>query len=440
MVCGEWNDEDWDTLIDPIQTGKCILMLGPDAAGEETGGRFTPLTEILANNLAVTSQIKEMAETLKVPIDTSNLAQVSLYYEMMTKRRVRPKVEEFYRARQTQTSPFHETLAGLPFHLTITSTPDNMFFNALKANQNPVKNPTKEHYDFSGNRKDFLTGGTGTANEPLVFYLYGAIENPSSLVLTENDFLDFLVKIASGNPPLPSNILSELRDREKSFLFLGFGFRHWYLRILLHILQVEPKKYSSFALERFDVDRLRNTIYFFSESDYKITICNGDLSSFAKGLRDRYDKVSPLTPSRPQLRDAPTVFICHASEDKEYAAGLYRQMEAKGFKPWLDKENLRGGVLWDNQIQRVIKEIDYFIVLNSKALLEKDVGYVNKEIAFAQERQPEFRERIFIVPVQIDNSPLLKMFEPFQAIDLRDPSQAEKLFNVIWRDHQIRKR
>jgi hypothetical protein len=150
--------------------------------------------------------------------------------------------------------------------------------------------------------------------------------------------------------------------------------------------------------------------------------------------------VSPLTPSKPQLRDAPTVFICHASEDKEYAAGLYRQMEAKGLKPWLDKENLRGGVLWDNQIQRAIREIDYFIVLNSKALLEKDVGYVNKEIAIAQERQPEFRERIFIIPVQIDNSPLLRMFEPFQAIDLRDPSQAEKLFNVIWRDHQIRKR
>lgn len=437
MIGGEWNDEDWDTLIDPIQTGKCILMLGPDAAGEEIGGRFTPLTEILANNLAANSQIKEMAESLKVPIDTSNLAQVSLYYEMMTKRRVRPKVEEFYKARQNQTSQFHENLAALPFHLAITSTPDDMFCNALSKAD---KRPMKAHYDFSGDRNDLITGGTGTANAPLVFYLYGTIENPNSLVLTENDFLDFLVKIASGNPPLPSNILSELRDREKSFLFLGFGFRHWYLRILLHILQVESKKYSSFALEQFDVDRFRDTIYFFSESDYKIQICNAELIGFTKELRNRYAKMSPVTLSKPQLRDAPTVFICHASEDKEYAARLYGQMETKGFKPWLDKENLRGGVLWDNQIQRTIKEIDYFVVLNSKALSEKDIGYVNKEITFALERQPEFRERIFIIPVRIDDSPLLKMFEPFQVIDLRDPNQTDKLFNTISRDHQIRKR
>ena len=437
MICGEWNDEDWDTLIDPIHTGKCILMLGPDAAGEESDRRFKPLTEILANNLAETSQIKEVAESLKVSIDASNLSQVSLYYEMRTKRRVRPKVEEFYRARQNQTSQFHENLAALPFHLAITSTPDDMFYNALrKAN----KNPMRAHYDFSGNKKDFITGGTGTAHEPLVFYLYGTIENPNSLVLTENDFLDFLVKIASGNPPLPSNILSELRDKEKSFLFLGFGFRHWYLRILLHILQVEPKKYSSFALEKFDVNQLRNTIYFFSESDYKIQICNTELISFTKELRGRYERMSPVPPPKPQLRDAPTIFICHASEDKGYAAKLYKQLEGGGFKPWLDKENLRGGDLWDSQIQKTIDEIDYFIVLHSKALVEKDIGYVNKEIKIALNRQLLFRRARFIIPVQIDNSPLLEEFKPFHTIDLREESQIEELLTAITRDQQIRKR
>jgi hypothetical protein len=66
MGCGEWNDEDWDTLIDSIQTGKCILMLGPGAAGEEIRGRFMPLTEILANKLAETSQIKEVIESFMV--------------------------------------------------------------------------------------------------------------------------------------------------------------------------------------------------------------------------------------------------------------------------------------------------------------------------------------------------------------------------------------
>ena len=436
MKCGEWNNEDWDALIDPIQTDKCILMLGPGAAGEEAGGRFMPLTEILANELAETSQIKEMTESLRVSIDTSNLAQVSLYYEMKTKKRVRPKVEDFYRARQNQTSPFHENLAGLPFHLAITSTPDDMFYNAVKKVN---KHPVKAHYDFKGDKKDLITVGTPSA--PLVFYLYGTIEKPNSLVLTENDFLDFLVNIASGNPPLPQNLLSELRDKEKSFLFLGFGFRRWYLRILLHILKVESKKYSSFALEKFDVNQLRDTIYFFSESDYKIHICNAELIGFTKELKDRYERISPATVPKPQLRDAPTIFICHASEDKEYAANLYKLLEGEGFKPWLDKENLRGGILWDNEIQKTIGEIDYFIVLQSKALVEKNIGYVNKEINLALDRQLEFRPGTnFIIPVQIDDSPPLDNFKRFHIIDLRDKEQIEKLFTAITRDQQIRRR
>ncbi|MEN6319073.1 MAG: toll/interleukin-1 receptor domain-containing protein [Syntrophaceae bacterium] len=437
MPCFEWNDDDWSELIDQIQTGRCILMLGPDAAGEEVDGGYQPLAEILANELAEKSEIKKLAESLKISIDTSNLAQVSLYYEMKTKRRVRPKVEEFYKDRQNQSSPFHENLAALPFYLAITSTPDDMFYNALI---NTPKKPVKAHYDFRGNKNDLIAGGTGAAGEPLVFYLYGTIENPNSLVLTENDLLDFLMKIASGNPPLPINILSELRDKEKSFLFLGFGFRHWYLRILLHILQVESKKYASFALEQFDVDRLKNTIYYFSESEYKIQICNAELCSFAEELRHRYERISPVESPKPQFRDASTVFICHTSEDKEYAEKLYTEMKARGFKPWLDKENLRGGVLWNNEIQKTINEIDYFIVLQSEALAKKNIGYVNREIQFALNRQLDFRGLCFIIPVQIDSSPLIEELKHVQSIDLRDPGQIDKLFTLISRDQQIRRR
>lgn len=434
MRRGYWDDEDWDGLIDPIRTGKCILMLGPDAAGEEIDSHFKPFTEILANNLAKSSDINGVAKSSGISIDTSNLAQVSLFYEMKTKKRVRPKVEAFYLKRQENTSRFHENLAALPFQLTVTSTPDDMFYNALK---NANKNPIKALYDFSGNKNDFITGGTGTADKPLVFYLYGAIENPNSLVLTENDFLDFLVKIASDNPPLPSNILSELRDKEKSFLFLGFGFRYWYLRILLHILQIESRKYSSFALEQFDVNQLKNTIYYFSESEYKIQICNFELTKFAEELRSRYERISPAPPSKQNLRYAPTVFISYASEDKAYAEKLYAEIESRGFRPWLDKENLRGGVQWDNQIEKMISEVDYFIVLQSEALVRKEEGYVNKEINLALDRQLYFRRGGFIIPVLIDNSELLDEFKKIHVIDLRD-GQIEKLSTAITRDQQIR--
>ncbi|HAO20607.1 MAG TPA: hypothetical protein DCQ37_09125, partial [Desulfobacteraceae bacterium] len=73
---------------------------------------------------------------------------------------------------------------------------------------------------------------------------------PESLVMTENDLLDFLVSVISKAPGLPASITSELNSTDKNFLFLGFGFKHWYLRILLHVLAGNShKKSRSFALE-----------------------------------------------------------------------------------------------------------------------------------------------------------------------------------------------
>lgn len=441
MLCDKWDEEDWDTLIDPIQTGNCILMLGPDVAAELFDGAYKPLTEILANNLADIGQINEMAESEKIPIDTSNLAQMSLYYEIKTRRRARPKVEEFYRSKQGLTSPIHENLATLPFHLIITSTPDNMFYNAVK--KIPTKNPLKAHYNFSGKKQELVIDGkTGSETEPLIFYLYGVIEDHNSLVLTENDFLNFLVKIASGNPPIPMNILSELRNKENSFLFLGFGFRHWYLRILLHILQIESKKYSSFALEQFYFEKLkRDTVYFFIESDYRIRICNANLISFSSELKKRYDNKILFSPKEKlQVRDAPSIFICHAEEDKSFAIKLYKELEEKGFKPWLDKEDLNGGVSWNEKIIRTLNKIDYVIIIASESLRKKNIGYVNKEITLALDRQTQFRNLTFIIPVLIDNSPVLEELNHLQVIDFKISDGIEKLCNTIKRDQQLRKR
>lgn len=442
MKYGEWNDEDWSTLIYTIRRQNCILMLGPDAAVEQVDGQPRFLTEILAGELAekITAKIESWN------IAPSNLAQVSQFYCMETGRNcLEAKVYSFYDSRRNLASEVHKDLAALPFYLTITSTPDHMFYEALKQEK---KEPIIGRYNFRGENPDMVP--TGTVETPLIFYLYGTIEEPESLVLTENDLLDFLVAVVSGAPPLPHNILSELRSKNKSLLFLGFGFRHWYLRILLHVLEADGKESRSFALEQFapgNIEDFQRTILFFKESDYKIQICNMELNNFVKELRKRFEESSAAGPSKPGTskvlppEDAPTVFICHASEDKEYAANLYEQLQMAGFNPWIDKENLRGGDEWNRLIEKTIKKIDYLVVLQSKALAQKQIGYVNKEINAALDRQDEFRHGIrFIIPVQIEECPLLEDLDHLQTIDLSNKDNIKDLISTIKRDQQRRKK
>lgn len=432
----DWEDENWDTLIYSLHQKNCILMLGPDAATEEFNGRNRPLTEALSNELA-----EKIEPEFKKELNPFDLAQVAQQYCMEKGRLdLEARVSVFFNARLNQTSDLHKNFAVLPFYFVVTTTPDNMFRNALRKEE---KDPIEYGYNFNGANPDIVQ--MGTVEHPLLFYLYGTLSEPKSLPLTENDLLDFLVALISKKRPLPDNIRSELQNENIIFLFVGFGFRHWYLRILLHVLKGDNGRMSrSFAIERFtheNMVELRRNVFFFKRSDYKIHIFDYELNDFAKRLRDRYKKSSPECVPRSGIPHAPQVFICHANENKKYASFLYKKLEEAGLRLWLDRENLRGGDHWDKLIRKTVKEVDYFIVLQSKAMAKKQIGYVNREINIALDRQEEFRRSIrFIIPVKIEECQKLEELEHLQTIDLTEEANTKKLIATIKRDFERRTR
>lgn len=432
-----WKKKDWDTLIYAINQNNCILMLGPDTAVETVDGQPRLLTESLTNQL-----VEELEPDTPKTFNPSDLAQVSQYYEEEIGRNSLETIAaSFYKEKQGLCSDLHRNLAALPFYFTITTTPDSMLIHALKENN---KEPVINWYNFNGENLGMVQ--MGTVEKPLVFYLYGAMDEPESLMLTENNLLDFLVALSSGKRPLPGNIRSELRDEKKIFLFLGFGFRHWYLRILLHVLQGPQTKSSrSFALEKFLPENnaeLQSTAFFFKKKDYKIHIFKEDFNGFARQLKDRFEPCSPAAISRMEAAKKPEVFICHASEDKDYAAALYKKLEQAGIRPWLDKENLQGGDEWDRKIRDTIKQIDYFVVLQSQALANKTIGYVSREINIALDRQEEFQRGTtrFVIPVKIEPCPLRDDLKHLQTIDLIDEANVKTLIDTIQRDFEKRKK
>lgn len=69
-----------------------------------------------------------------------------------------------------------------------------------------------------------------TIEEPLVYHLHGLESIPASLVLTEDDYLDFLVKVSWDNTVIPPRIGEALVD--SSLLLLGYRLQDWDFRVL----------------------------------------------------------------------------------------------------------------------------------------------------------------------------------------------------------------
>ncbi len=67
-------------------------------------------------------------------------------------------------------------------------------------------------------------------DRPLVYHLFGRLSAPDSLVLTEDDYFDFLIGVTSRNELIPGVVRRALTD--SALLFLGFELDDWDFRVL----------------------------------------------------------------------------------------------------------------------------------------------------------------------------------------------------------------
>lgn len=454
---GQWNENDWERLIRNICRQECILMLGPDASLEDVAGQSRPLHEILAKELAAKIPAPQDIQSWK--IDPSNLAQIAQYYKLKGEEdELLITVENFYDARENMTTPLYRNLAVLPFYLTISSTPDNLFYHALRETRLPDtqtghKKPLRAIYNYSGGSREPIRY-TGTPEEPLIYHLYGHVDDSDSLVLSENDFLNFLVAVL-GKYPISNAILKHFQHKNTSMLFLGFDFRAWHLQTLLHILLRENKEKTnrpSFALEKFTTEDEFKRLIFFYKEDYNIRICDKNIQSFARELRENYEKFrskhekhlnnsfSPPKRHEITVKKAPIVFICHAKADREKAQQLFDRFQAADFEPWFDEEDLQAGDTWERKIERTIgKIIDYFVVVQSHVMSGKPESFFHKEIRLALKREERFGEGFcFVIPIRIEECDLLENLKHIQTKDVFDEDGINTVIRHIKEDYQKR--
>lgn len=430
------READWTSLVFAVERGNCTLMLGPDAVTGTLDGERLPV------HVALAGFVKEKLGPAYVhlnPEKPSSVAQAAVAQE--DPFTLQGWVQEFYQRFQDDSGLLAD-LASLPFELIVNTSPG---FSAQQAFLEAKPGTVSDYYDRTARARPMLPDPT--IETPVIYHLYGALEQPSSLILSDSDRLDFIVSVVSDEPPLPPKLKSALRDPERSFLFLGFDLAQWQFRVLLHVLSRDSqRKYKSFAFEpNVALDTETEDFY---RAGHKIHFVGGDMASFARELRERVRLPDAPGPQRADERsalapDAPVVFLCHASEDKDFAKDVSDGLQSNGIGTWLDRDELRGGDRWDSLIQRTITdEVDYMVVLQSASLLAKDVGYVNQEINLGLSRQMKYRApRRFLIPAVVDSAEnRLEELEHLQATDLSEPAGLDELVRTIKRDLNVKSR
>lgn len=212
-----FDDADWILLLRRIKDGKCTPFLG---AGTSSG--VLPLGSDIA---------LQWAQQYGYPLeDCADLPRVAQYLAiqfdpMFPKEEI---IRQFFRDPPVPdfTTPHepHNVLAELPLPVYITTNYDDFMTKALTHHH---KNPRRELCRWNSiiredpSVSDMEPTYEPTPANPVVFHLHGHSGRPDSLVLTEDDYLDFLVNISSNQNLLAHQIQRAITG--SSLLFVGYS-------------------------------------------------------------------------------------------------------------------------------------------------------------------------------------------------------------------------
>ena len=132
-----------------------------------------------------------------------------------------------------------------------------------------------------------------------------------------------------------------------------------------------------------------------------------------------------------KMADQPTIFLCHATEDKEKVFEIYDKLKAAGLKPWLDKIDLLPGQYWDREIRKALKSARFIMIFFSAHSIAKR-GYVQREFKLALKVLEEIPEdQIFIIPVRLDNCRVPERFQHIHYCDLFEKDGFERVLLTL---------
>lgn len=289
------GERDWNRLIYQLKNGDCTPFLGAGACAGTlpTGGE---LSRTLAEEYCYPFDDKHELPRVSQFVATTEGDAVHL------KNLICEKLRGIGPPDFTNRLEPHGLLAEFPLPVYLTTNYDDFIQRSLQA---AGKKPNVAICPWNGNvapSNDLFSSESGwdpKPETPLVYHLHGNLTDPSSLVLTEDDYVEFLSNLALNaagqGRMLPPSILAALTRRP--ILFIGYSLQDWTFRVLFHALMkavpaINLRRHVSVQLKptigdsRADVDDVMRQLGRYYE-DRRISIFWGTAEEFCRELRQR---------------------------------------------------------------------------------------------------------------------------------------------------------
>jgi hypothetical protein len=224
-------------IADKVKQGQCILFLGAGVHCKVPDGlsfvypecHSPPRGGSMAQSLAEKCDFAD-----RFPRDDPrNLQRVALYYERQFSRK--SLIDELKMAVDVQKkpSPALQALAELNFPLVITTNYDQLFERALrKADKEPSIAIYKSNEEPA---TDF--GADPTPERPFVFKMHGDIGAPESIVITDEDYIQFVLRMSDKDRFHPVPMTFRYHFQRWPTLFIGYSLLDYNLRLLFKTLR-----------------------------------------------------------------------------------------------------------------------------------------------------------------------------------------------------------
>lgn len=231
------ENTDWEVLLRRIKDGRCTPFLGAGVYSEGPTLR--------------TSVAKKWSTKYHYPFtDGTDLARVArfLTVEYGDAEYASSKyIEELSAVPMPNfddpKDPY-TILAKLPLPIYITTNYDDLMEQALVKQKRDVKKDLCKWIKSLEEPSPLADPEfrPSVAN-PVVFHLYGYTQNQQSMVLSEDDYFQFLINVSNDPELIPKRIQQAITGT--SLILLGYSLEDWDFRILFHFLAGYLKKSTS---------------------------------------------------------------------------------------------------------------------------------------------------------------------------------------------------
>lgn len=407
-------EDNWFSLIEEIEAGTVIPVLGPDllaievvdAAGET---RTEPLEVLVADELSRRYHLPFCAQPEQAWVVHDCVAAL-VASQGIDPDRIRRSIANALTKLTTDCAiplALQQLAAIETFQIFVSLTCDDLLLRALRDVDGRAQSAA---YGIRSDSNSHAVDIPPSPPSKISYQLLGSAKNRLDFAIHEGDVLEYLFRLQSEQARRVRNLFAAIRS--SNLLLIGCRLPDWAGRSLLRLANndsLQSKSTLEFIAEAAGDPALTTFITRFSPNSL---IFPGSAGDFVAELSQRWQAIARSRQPAPRriappsaAVSGPQVFISYASENSDVARAIAdRLLELGAGDVWFDKKKLRGGDDWSTRIDQAIASCDYFLPLLSSEADQRREGVFWEEWDKALSRATRVADA-FILPTLIDRDP-----------------------------------